>query len=82
MSEPAWNRKPGPAGGACGATHTHASGHTVRHCGHPTANWPYYILTPDGETVLAPNGRGFKYLADAKHEVERLTEKKNPGRNP
>jgi hypothetical protein len=37
----------------------------VLHCGHPTALWPYYGLKPDGRMILAPNGRGFRFLKDA-----------------
>jgi hypothetical protein len=42
----------------------------VRHCGHPTANFPYYIETLDGRPIYAPNGRGFTKLKDAKQRVE------------
>ena len=73
VKDPNWTRKPGPAGGTCGAKHTHISGHVIVHCGHPTALWPYYIVTPKNETILAPNGRGFKFLTDAKTEVEHRT---------
>jgi hypothetical protein len=45
---------------------------TVIHCGHPTANFPYYICSAQGETILAPNGRGFQLLALAKARVEQL----------
>lgn len=62
-----------PALGSKGAIHAHRpSGMTVTHCGHPTANFPYYILTPAGEQILAPNGRGFQRLALAKSHVEQL----------
>ena len=47
------------------------SGWQVRHCGHLTANFPYYILTPDG-VVLADNGRGFQRLELAKQHLEKL----------
>jgi hypothetical protein len=53
------------------ATYIHRpSGWTVHHCGHPTANFPYYILTPAGDRILAPNGRGFQRLDIAKLFVE------------
>ncbi len=39
----------------------------VVHCGHPTALWPYYIEASFSPTIiLAPNGKGFQYLRDAK----------------
>jgi hypothetical protein len=44
----------------------------VRHCGHPTALFPYYIQTTEGQMIVAPNGRGFTHLALAQAEVERL----------
>jgi hypothetical protein len=47
-----------------------ASGWTIHHCGHPTANFPYYILTPSGERILNGNGRGFQRLNLAKQFIE------------
>jgi hypothetical protein len=56
------------------AYYTHRpSGWTIHHCGHPTANFPYYILTPAGDRILAPNGRGFQRLDIAKFFVEEST---------
>lgn len=70
---PVWERHPGASGGTCGAWYLHVpSGMTVQHCGHPTANFPYYIVAADGTTILAPNGRAFRLLADAKTHVELL----------
>jgi len=41
----------------------------VLHCGHPTANYPWYGLRPDGSMILCGlNGRlgvAFRYLDDA-----------------
>ena len=68
-----WARIPGASGGSCGAEHNHASGYRVIHCGHPTALRPYYIESPDGKTILAPNGLAFPRLAEAKAAVEKLT---------
>ena len=83
MKTPGWTRKPSPYGkGTCGAKHIHVSGHKVIHCGHPTALWPYYIVTPTGETVFAPNGRGFKHLAAAKAEAERRANATTKENNP
>jgi hypothetical protein len=46
----------------------------VRHCGHPTANYPWYGLTPDGEIITSglrgELGYAFRYLADAKIATE------------
>ncbi len=61
--------------GRAGKTSTHllhvSSGWEIRHCGHPTANWPYYLVDPSApdEIVIAPNGRGFRLLAEAKDAV-------------
>jgi hypothetical protein len=70
-----WTRFPGPNGGGCGAQWRHVSGHVVQHCGHPTANFPYYITAPDG-SIVWPYGRDrpytFAHLADAKGHVESL----------
>ena len=41
------------------------AGYIVRHCGHPTALFPWYGIRPDGSYVLAPNGRAFRLLRDA-----------------
>ena len=48
----------------------HASGWQVHHCGHPTANWPYSGVRPDGSLLHLPNGRAFRHLADAQAAVE------------
>lgn len=49
----------------------HVSGWEVRHCGHPTANWPYAAYHDDGRALVSGNGRGWIALADAMAEVER-----------
>jgi hypothetical protein len=65
-----WERVLGSLG-KIDTVHIHKpTGWTVRHCGHPTANFPYYIETPDGRRVLAPNGRGFQRLELAKKHTE------------
>jgi hypothetical protein len=46
------------------------NGCIVEHCGHPTANWPYAINTPDGRMIVAPNGRGFRTLKLAMEATE------------
>jgi hypothetical protein len=48
----------------------------VRHCGHPTANYPYYLVSPEprlaGCTVVSFNGMGFCRLGIAMEVVERI----------
>jgi hypothetical protein len=46
------------------------AGYRVRHCGHPTALWPYSGETPEGRMILAPTGRGFSTLNAAQAAVE------------
>jgi hypothetical protein len=48
------------------------NGANVSHCGHPTANYPYLVVTRDGRYVLAPNGRAFRLLKDAMAAAEGL----------
>jgi hypothetical protein len=69
-------------GPACGRRYQlqiggESAGLTIIHCGHPTANWPYYIeaewLT---EIVVMPNGRGFPRLAPAKEAALALYHKR------
>ena len=74
---PTWDKFNGPLGiGKIGATYVHnPSGMMVHHCGHPTANFPYYITTPNHERILATNGRGFQRLELAKQHVEELHRK-------
>lgn len=68
--------------GGCGGIWRHvASGWVVRHCGHPTALWPYYgkrsLTEPDNDdksNMLLYGGWGlglaFQRLADAQEAVE------------
>jgi hypothetical protein len=66
-----WKRTPGCFGGQNGASyHLVGTKYYVRHCGHPTANWPYYGLRPDGSMILAPSGYAFQFLQDAKAATE------------
>lgn len=66
-----WKRFPGVYGGTCGCMHKlEGTKFQVRHCGHPTALWPWYGLRPDGSMILAPNGRAFQFLQDAKAATE------------
>lgn len=46
----------------------------VQHCGHPTANFPWYGLRPNGAMITSgkngTHGYAFRYLDDAKVAVE------------
>lgn len=69
---PGWRRLSAP-GDKCSARWLHeASGWEVKHCGHPTANWPYHAADPEhpGRVVVTHNGKGFRKLADAWAAVE------------
>lgn len=70
-SRPGWSRLSRP-GDKCRAYWEHTSGWIVRHCGHPTANWPYYAVDPaePARTVVTHNGQGFRTLLDAFEAVE------------
>jgi hypothetical protein len=46
------------------------AGYRVRHCGHPTALWPYHGETPRTDLLIAPNGHGFRTLNQAQEAVE------------
>lgn len=39
-----------PAGGR--RNYNHKDGWTIRHCGHPTALWPYILRNPAGYMIL------------------------------
>lgn len=56
-------------------------GVSVHHCGHPTANWPYYPTANwpyyirahwQDEIIVADNGRGFRLLEDAQQRAVQL----------
>ncbi len=73
---PNWTRIRGGTGGEW----QHASGWTVHHCGHPTANWPYFAAPPGvgsacpQHMMLLTGGVGlglaFQLLAKAQEAVE------------
>lgn len=49
----------------------HVSGWCVRHCGHPTALWPYYgIPAGGGPMELSPSGYAFSTLNEAQEAME------------
>jgi len=62
---PRWERL-SAAGDKCGSHWRHTSGWEIRHCGHPTALWPYMLTDPAGVGHLAPNGRCWPSLNTAK----------------
>lgn len=66
-----WTRLSQP-GDKLRACWEHVSGWQVRHCGHPTANWPYYAIDPAEpcRTVVTHNGHGFRTLLIACEQVE------------
>jgi hypothetical protein len=65
-----WERVAGSQG-KLNTVHIHKpTGWQIHHCGHPTANFPYYILDADGRRILAANGRGFQRLELAKKHTE------------
>lgn len=70
-----WIKTTGPLGHqTCGAHYAmtldgEPTGYVIKHCGHPTANWPYYIVRPDGQEMYSGGiglGYGFRRLAEAK----------------
>jgi hypothetical protein len=71
-SRPGWTRYKRSADSKGFAYVHEASGVEVRHCGHPTANWPYTVNLPDGRMVTSNNGRAFKYVDEAQEVGERL----------
>ncbi len=70
---PAWERLSTP-GDKCRAHWRHRSGWEIRHCGHPTANWPYYAIDPayPDRTTVTHNGKGFRTLRAAQAAVEAI----------
>ncbi len=68
---PGWTREPGINGGTYGARWYHGSGAVVIHCGHPTANFPYYAVDAKGNVMVHPYGsKTFRHLLDAQLLVE------------
>lgn len=56
-----WERLSKP-GDKCSTHWRHDSGWEVQHCGHPTANWPYLLVDPEGNTYTSWNRLGFRGL--------------------
>lgn len=79
---PGWVRL---RGGVGGRWRHEATGWEVRHCGHPTALWPYFGKHPDGRPVLIQHGYAsvaggyaFRTLALAQTGVEAEIAKGSP----
>jgi len=63
----------GPSGDKCGAVWLHRAGWRVEHCGHPTAHFPYLVVSPDGTAHKNPQtGRAFRHLKTAKAHLREL----------
>lgn len=68
---PDWTKdRPGHAGKGADWRHV-PSGWVTRHCGHPTALWPYYVEHPGqpGSIVVSFNGLGWKTAAAARAAI-------------
>lgn len=64
-----------PTNGKAQASQHLASGWVVAHCGHPTANWPFYAKhasLADKACVVTHNGLGWRTLALAQEAIERV----------
>ena len=71
MKRHGWTRI-SPKPGTCWTHWAHQdSGWQFRHCGHPTANWPYYFIDPASlRTVMSFNGLGFKSVEVCMNVIE------------
>lgn len=52
-----WSKQPRPAGYGSAAwrsswVYVSSEGWELSHCGHPTALWPYLLISPNGTRVL------------------------------
>ena len=58
----------------CALHMRHVSGIEIRHCGHMTANWPYYLIDPawPDDIIVSHNGLGFTALGPLMRMVEQL----------
>ncbi len=75
MKRRGWKRLSDPKASKCYQRWLHEpSGWQVVHCGHPTANWPWYATDPaaPGLTVVSENGHAFRLLPEAMDAVERV----------
>ncbi len=86
-SRPGWTqlRKPDP-GSKGGVWEHEESGWQVIHCGHPTANFPYYGVSPDGKERMLSGGielgMAFRYLSDAQEACENYSAEADADASP
>lgn len=52
---------------------THATGWKVRHCGHPTAHWSWYVQSPEGVSYVRASGSAWAHQDEAKAAAEELS---------
>lgn len=69
-----WTRLSAPGHKLSACWRHDASGWEVRHCGHPTANWPYYAVDPAHQerATVTSSGHGFGSLLIACETVEAI----------
>lgn len=62
-----WSRTSDPRAGTLSQSFEHVSGWRLVHCGHPTANWPWYLSDParPGTPVVSWGGRAFRTMRAA-----------------
>jgi hypothetical protein len=74
MKRAGWTRLSDPKRSKCSQRWKHDSGYEVTHCGHPTANWPWYVASPadPGLCLVADHGHAFRLLSEAMDAVEGL----------
>lgn len=55
----------------CAAEWRHTSGWVLRHCGHPTALWPWFAIDPahPNACTMTHNGLGFADLEAASTQI-------------
>ena len=75
MKRAGWKRLSSP-GDKLAARWVFTNGWEVRHCGHPTAIWPYFVVAKghEGRIVSDRSGRGFGTLVKAFEAVEAVVE--------
>jgi hypothetical protein len=69
-----WTRLSDPKASKCDQHWRHESGYEVKHCGHPTAIWPWYVVDPAdrGLCLVSQSGYAFRKLSGAMDAVEGL----------
>lgn len=71
-NRPGWTRLTPPGSRTNHGHWRHVSGWEIRHCGHPTALYPYYAVDPKHpeRATVTFNGKGFWTLLLAMEAVE------------